>query len=71
MSASPSFSCICLQKRLVLRRKEEVQKEQQEALQRLVEQYDCSASVILGSGCIVSNGIAIGQAAGFAAVLLG
>lgn len=71
MAAAPSFTCICLQKRLILKDKEETLRKQQEALECLVKHYECDASVVLSGGCILSSKLAIGQAAGFAAAVIG
>ena len=71
MVEKPFFACVCLQKRLVLRDKEETQREQQKALERLVAENGCKSSVILSGGCIMATGAAVHEAVGLAAVAFG
>lgn len=65
------FTCISLQKRLVLENKEEVQREEQRSLERLVEQETCETALVLSGGCIFASGVSIAEGAGFAAVFRG
>lgn len=71
MTQTSLFTCLVLQKRVILTDREETLKEQQRSLNQFVKENAHHEAAILPGGCLVTRNSHLASVSGFVAALVG